>query len=54
MKPKYEMYKQINVAGVLDEDDDGNLIIVVEDEVYDFDNLIDELKGQFIEIKCSK
>lgn len=54
MKPKYEVYKQYNIAGILDEDDDGKLMLIVEDEVYDFDGIIDELKGQFIEIKCSK
>lgn len=51
-KQKYEDFRQIAICGILDINDNGERVIVVDEEEHNLDDIIQELMGNMIEIKA--
>lgn len=51
MKAKFEQKQITEVIGMLDYDDNGELIIVVEDDTYSLKDILDSKGGYEIQLK---
>lgn len=53
MKSKYEDFRCIEICGVLDKDDDDNVVVIVDEDTYQLDDIVKDLLGHTVQIKCS-
>lgn len=51
-KQKFEDNRVIDICGILDKDEDGEWIVLVEEESYSLSQYLDEMAGHEVVIKC--
>lgn len=51
-KEKFDKYTQYDIVGTLDRNDDDQLIVVSEGMEYPLEELMEEMLGQQIQLKC--
>lgn len=54
MKPEYSEKKITTCKGVVDKNDDGNVVVLVDDEVHSVDDLFADKLNQEVEIKFTE
>lgn len=53
-KPKYEEKTVLEIIGVLDIDDEDNLVVCVEEKAYDLKNILKSKIGQEVQFKFTE
>ena len=51
-KDKFDKYTQYDIVGTLDKDEDNKLILVADGMEYDFEEIVEDMLGQQVQIKC--
>lgn len=54
MKPEYSEKKITTCKGVVDKNDDGSVVVLVDDEVHSVDDLFADKLNQEVEIKFTE
>ena len=52
MRNRYEDFRQISICGVLDVNNNGSRVIFVDGKEYDFEDIVQKLIGNVVEIKA--
>jgi len=51
-KEKFDEYTQISICGVLDVNNNGSRVVFVDGKEYDFEDIVQKLIGNVVEIKA--
>ena len=51
-KQKYEKKQIITICGTLDKNEDGRYIVIVEDKEYKLNDLLEDMCGTELNLKC--